>query len=607
MIELPSISKNEPLKENNEQENYSNNDQQKNNNPKRENRSSSQKKNKVEIKNQNFNNDININLSVSDINKMLLRHQQINYIRFYIFRIYISLTLLLTNTTFIFFLAYLRPIFLVNEFYCYDLLSKHYSKCLTDTLCKCDHDHCVTFCYEEDFSKCYEIFKKQSIEFKSEGLIKNHPEKRRGILEYRIIYPMKANDNLSLFQKIGKYYCLIGYYNTFFMLDFGLGCFVGFYIFGILCDLYGKKKVIIVLSILVFIFNGFIATLANFTFSNNHITLLVLWFIVIFLFGICLEPLESAIYVYFLEMYPSLDFIKPINCLLFVRYLISLVILVIFNNSFRNLVYFMYGYEGYILIFIFVFGFIFTETPRFYSERRDNENKAKAFCFFTIDDVNFTFIDNEEDTNEYIKLIKNQHNKYKLDQNFLKHSEIKVIDYAYIHDKLSSDNRINKGYKVILFSYIIVAYCFYTILLKFIYFFCDPHNYISKKSLVKIFALMIILFILVQLIAYFIFEIFALNLCISVLLFPLFICCVIFDKDGLYLDSYRNKLFESELYKKDENTLSACLWFITYIVAIYEMMLLLLSPTLYRSYFFFCQKGFSCFSIGFAFFFGLCN
>ena len=165
---------------------------------------------------------------------------------------------------------------------------------------------------------------------------------------------------------------------------------------------------IIILSILAFISNGGIAIISNFTFHDHKTILLVLWFIFIFFLGICLEPLESAIYVYFLEMYPSSDFIKPINCLLFVRYLVSLAILVIFNRSLRNLIYFMYGYEGYILIFIFVFGFIFTETPRFYSERQDNENKAKALCFFTINDVNFSFKENEDDTNEYMKLIKNQ-------------------------------------------------------------------------------------------------------------------------------------------------------------------------------------------------------
>ena len=602
MIELTNMNKKESSKENLDKENNQNNDQQKDTNQKKENRSSSQKKNKVQTKSKNLNKDININLSVSDINKMLLRHQKLNNFKFNFFRFYISITLLLTNTTFIFFLAYLRPIFLVNKHYCYDLQSKNYFNCLTDTFCNCNHNYCVTFCYEEDFSKCYEVFKEQNNLLKSKGLINKYPTQRRGILESKIIYPIKKNENLSLFQKIGLYYCFMAYYNSFFMLIFGLGNFIGYFIFGIFSDLYGKKKLILILCVLVFIANGGIVILANFSFSEHKNVLVVLWYIFIFLLGSCLQPLESAIYVYFLEMYPSSDFIKPINCLLFVRYLVSLAILVIFNRSVRNLIYFMYGYEGYIVIFVFVFGFIFTETPRFYSERQDNENKAKALCFFTINDINFSFKENEDDSNEYIKLIKTQTNKYKLNKMFQKNSEKKEINYSYIRYKLSTDSRINKRYYVILFSYFVISYIFYTILLKFIYFFCDPHNGISVGTLVRIFILMIVFFIFMQLVSYFIFEILALNICISILLIILFFCCISFDGSGLSLESYRKKFFESDLNKRNPTTLSACLWFITYIVAIYEMMLLLLSPTLYRSYFFFCQKGFTYFSLGLAFF-----
>ena len=44
---------------------------------------------------------------------------------------------------------------------------------------------------------------------------------------------------------------------------------MNYFLFGIIADLYGKKKVIITLSILVFIFNGGIAIIANFDISKN--------------------------------------------------------------------------------------------------------------------------------------------------------------------------------------------------------------------------------------------------------------------------------------------------------------------------------------------------
>ena len=603
MIELTNMNKKENSKENNNEMNPQNEQakEEKKKNKVNSQKTRSKSKSKNNKKNQKLKFEININLSVGDINKLLLRHQKINNSKLNFFRVYLFLTLLFTNTTFIFFIAYFRPLFNVSKFYCYDYQSRNYYNCLTDTFCNCNHDYCVTFCYEEDISKCHEEFTKQNLELKTQGLIKQLPTQRRGILETKIIYPVKSYENVSVFQKIGIYYCFMAYYATYFMFVYGFACLVGFFSFGIICDLYGKKKTIMILSILVFVSNGGVSVIANFRFQDYPILLLILWFIFIFFIGICLQPLDSAIYVYFLEMYPSSDFLKPINCLLSIRYLISLGILCLFDRYIRNLVYFLYGYEVYILIFIFVFGFVFTETPRFYSERQDNENKAKALGFFTEGDINFSFKDNEDDSNEYMKLIKTQQSKYKFNytQN---NSIIKNINFAYIRSKLNSNYRISKNYFSILFSYFIISYCFFTILLKFIYYYSDPRNEISLSSLLITFGLMIGFFMAIQLVAYFFFEIVPLNIIISVLLVILFFCAIFFDSKELFLDSYKEKLISPELYQKHESILSACLWFITYIMAIYEMMLILLSPTLYRTYFFFCQKGFTFISLGFAFF-----
>ena len=104
-----------------------------------------------------------------------------------------------------------------------------------------------------------------------------------------------------------------------------------------------------------------------------------------------------------------------------------------------------------------------------------------------------------------------------------------------------------------------------------------------------------------QIALYFLLEIFSLNIIISALLLILFFCGLFFDIGELKPDSYRKKLFFPELAKKNKHLLSSSLFFIVYIISIYEMMLIFLSPTLYRTYFFFCQKGISFFSLILAF------
>ena len=566
---------------------------------KKENKISSNKKNdklkKTNKKKEVEKHKINIYLEVNDINNMILMQNEQNKPKFHFFCVIILLSLQFTNINYIFFLGYLRPTFITNKYYCYNSLTKHYKKCLTDSFCYCNHDYCTTFCYEQDFSKCPDVFESQKEELYRNKLI-SFPGYMKSIkFESEIIYPLEENENVSVFQRIGYYYCFIDRYSIGFIAVFALGCCLGYYIFGLISDLFGRKKCIIALSILTLISNGGIMVIANYSLYKRINLLIILWFIFILLLGMSLEPLESAIYIYFLEMFPSKVMIKPINSLLFMRYFISLALICFFNVYMKNLIYIFYAYEAYLVVFNLILIFMFRDTPRFYSERQDINNKLLSFF---IKDLNsFSFKENENDGN-YVKNLQKQNDKFEENQRNLK---IKIINYSYLYGKFKANKNINKSYYIILFANIILNFLFYTILLEFICFFLNPFNEFSLSTYLTVFILLIIFYAILLIVFYILFEIFSLSIIISVLLFFLFLFGIFFDTKELNLGSYRKKIFYPNLSRRNEHLISASLFFIVYVISIYEMMLIFLSPTLYRSYFFFCQKGISSFSLIFAF------
>ena len=182
-----------------------------------------------------------------------------------------------------------------------------------------------------------------------------------------------------------------------------------------------------------------------------------------------------------------------------------------------------------------------------------------------------------------------------------RYSKVKVINYSYLYSKFKANKNINKSYYIILFANLVLNYLFYTILLEFIYFFLNPYNEFTLSTFLTVFILLILFYAILQIVFYILFEIFSLSIIISVLLFILFLFAIFFDTKEFNLTSYRKKIFFPELYRNNHHLLSASLFFIVCIISIYEMMLIFLSPTLYRSYFFFCQKGISSLSLILAF------
>ena len=191
-----------------------------------------------------------------------------------------------------------------------------------------------------------------------------------------------------------------------------------------------------------------------------------------------------------------------------------------------------------------------------------------------------------------------QGNKFEENQ---RNSKVKIINYSYLYSKFKANKNINKSYYIILFANLVLNYLFYTVLLEFIHFFLNPYNEFTLSTFLTVFILLIIFYAILQIVFYILFEIFSLSIIISVLLFILFFFAIFFDTKEFNLNSYKRKIFYPELSRNNPHLLSGSLFFIVSVISIYEMMLIFLSPTLYRSYFFFCQKGISSFSLIFAF------
>ena len=592
MIELPEIKK-EP-----EQNNINNNnniikEEKKDNKPSLISKNSKQiKDNKKEEEKKH---KINIYLSVNDINNMISMQNEQNKPKYLFFCIIILLALQMTNIEFIFFLAYLRPTLITNKYYCYNSLTKHYKKCSTDSFCYCNHDYCATFCYETDFTKCPDVFKSYKEELIKNKLI-NLPNYMRSLkFESEIIYPLEEKERLSVFQRIGYYYCFIDRYAIGFISDFSLGCCLGYYIFGLISDLFGRKKCTIILCLINLIANGGIMIISNYDLDKHIYLLTTLWIVFIFLLGISLEPLESAIYIYFMEMFFSKVLIKLFNSFLFMRYFVSLALLCIFNYNMKNFIYFFFAYEVFLIPFMIILIFVFRETPRFYSERQDINNKILGFFI-----KDFNILSNKENESDSINSKNFQQQRNRLEEN-QSNSKIINVNYSYLYNKFKENTIINKSYYIILFANIVLDYCFYTIILKFIYFFLNPYSEITLCDFLVVFICLFLIFAALQFVSYFLFEILSFNIIISVLLIVLFIFAIAFDSKDINLTSYRNKIYYPLLSINNKHLLSGSLFFIMDIISIYEMMLIFLSPTLYRSYFFFCQKGVSSFSLIFAF------
>ena len=545
----------------------------------------------------NTNDDIDINLSVEDIIKKLDRQEKISTLKVFFIFGYLYLSLQFTNCSFICYLSYLRPPLLTNEFYCYDLESKNYYQCISQFFCKCDGQYCVLFCYEKNYSKCYDNFQQQYKDLENNGLRVDLPIKYRRIEQTHIIYKIEDNENLSLFQKIGIYYCFLPSFIFGYLFFYVVSGIFGYYFFGALSDIYGKRKIIIILSICLFITFVGLCIIAHYQFYQHLPLINLFWAMVQCLLGFFLLPLESAIYIFILEYSPLTKYTKIINCLLYERYFISLIIYCFANNVFKNIIYYFYFYEAFLFIFIFVFIFIFYDNPRFYSEHQNLTLKRKSFLLYLIKGSVINDITNlNNDNSKYIK--SKTFNKYI--NNNLKNNKTKNITYKFLNKKIKNNNRISKKYLIII-TYFTISYCFYTTLINLIFDLCDLHKGLTTKEIVLQFLHIIGAYTFMLIPSYFCLEILDLDKYVTII-FAIF-CILSFrcDNNGFSLYTYRKNMYDKTYSSNNIFKVSLCLWIITLAFSIYEMMLLMLSPTLYRTYLFFLFKAIANISIVLAF------
>ncbi len=544
---------------------------------------------------------VNINLSVEDIYKIISRGGKLNSHKITFSMIYTSFTILFLNTFFIMIFAFLRPTLKTNKFLCYDIVTKTYSKCFINNKCKCSDNYCVQFCYENEFKKCNEHF----------SSIIREIEEKKSVLEYTIIdrsfikYEIDKNERRTLFQKIGKYYCLSLYIELLFIFLFVIGSYIGFLISGILCDILGKKKVISILGIGLSIINLFITILSITWELKDYIKLLIsLWSITFFFLGIFLLPFDSAIYIYTLELIPKTDFLQSINGLFYEKYFISLFIFYIFEKFFKYYLYFFIFFEVYLIIFVIFFIFSYIETPRFFSERNDLINKKISIEHFSNGFVTFD-LDLNENPKQFIKNMNLLENN-QLKDNSIENQPKKIINMKTIINTYKNNIRIFKKMYMIQVSFFSLSFTLYIILFTTIFDFMDPNININSKKKIGFLIYLIILFPLFQLLSYFCYKLIDLDKFIMFFLIILSFIPFNYDLDKLKLEYDRMQTFYGKEVQQMINSnpyiLASSFWIITLVISIFNIMILLQASTLYRTYFYFKLQRINSFTIFLAFF-----
>ena len=531
--------------------------------------------------------EVNILLPVEDIYKIVYRKRKMRSKKVSLSLFYLFLTIQILNSLFILLIAYLRPTLITNTYTCFDKNTLTNIKCSTKSTCACGTSKCVSFCYQDSYDKCSEQFRAYSEDDEDSTIFTN--EQGRTFIKYNI----ENKENLSLFQKIGDQFCNEHLYLILFIGLFSIGGFIGYFTFGSIGERYGKVRGIQIMSIGVILSMVPISVICNFEIKDHTWIYSILWAAFLFFTGVFLRPLETSIYVYYLELTPRTDFLKPLNGLLYERYFFSLLLYYLLNQYAKTLIYYFYFFEAYMIIFVILFSMFYLETPRFYSERDDFENKKKSLLNYMNEEVIFIVGVNENE-----QFSKSDKAKISSSKSINKRNQFPIKkDFTLVElkAKLANNIRLDKKNFLVLICFTSLSIAFYIVLISEIFDMVNPNTLVKESTKRGVLVYLIVIFPLLQLPSYFCYKLVDLD---KYIMFFLFVLCFIpfnYDLGNMKYNSDETDFFGTFAMLKIKNKhpyiQASSLWIITFVVSIFEMLAMLQPPTLYRTLYYYRFKG----------------
>lgn len=181
-------------------------------------------------------------------------------------------------------------------------------------------------------------------------------------------------------------YCIIQNGFLFLMVFFIVGGLLGDIINSILADLYGKRKVI--LGLIIVLFSTSVAISSKNSISTESMSsyefnsLIILIGIYGFLFGYSCFSLVSLLYTYIIEIFPSSFSYFTLNTMITTYQSFSWLFAIIFSYFLSDFTYYYIISSILSVCLFYLFWKYCTEIPRYYDEYANIYEKVKGVLFY---------------------------------------------------------------------------------------------------------------------------------------------------------------------------------------------------------------------------------